>query len=585
MSSKRYFDEEMRYLQEAGAAFAEAHPEAAGFLGAASVGDRDPYVERLFEGFAFLTGRIREQLDDEFPRVTEGLFELLFPHLIRPVPSCTLVEFAPRPGLVQGGLTLPRGTPVLSAPLAPEATVCEFQTTADVRLLPLRLTGADVEWEGATSRLRIGLEVERGATIEAGMLEGLRLTLQAEAPVAAALHLHLTRHVRSVSLVANDEEVGRVTGQRAVRATGLGEDESLLPYDARSFSGFRLLHEYLSFRRKFWAVEVVGLGPLALSERPETLELVIEWDRAFPDDRRVTAQNVRLHCVPAVNVFETDAEPIRVDGTAAEVRVVPDARRPRSVEALDVLDVTGVEDETGKRHTYAPFYRFGGSAQAGTPTGRHYTASRREGPFGVPELTVTLGGEAGAGGVHTPETLSVRLRCTNGDLPREGIREGDLNQLGAGVPQVARPSNLTRPTPTLRPPASGGDASAWSFLSHWALSHQSIATQEALSELLRLYDWTSDGANRRRIGGIREVVAAPRDIFRRGGVLRGTQTTVEVDGSHFGDEGEVALFGLVLSEFLSLYATLNAFVHTDLIVRPTEKRLSWTPLRGRLPLV
>ena len=579
MSARRYFDEEMRYLQEAGAAFAEAHPEAARYLGAGSVTDRDPYVERLFEGFAFLTGRVREQLDDEFPRVTEGLFELLFPHLLRPVPSCSVAAFEPRPGLVQKPVVLPRGTAVLSAPVGPEETVCQFATTHDVRLLPLRVTEAAVEWGGAGSRLRVALDVERGASLEGGALDDLRLTFNAEAPVAAALHLHLTRHVRSVTLVADGDVVGRLAGQDSVRPAGLGEDEALLPYDARSFAGFRLLHEYLSFRRKFWAVDMVGLGAFALPERPERLELVVEWDRAFPDDRRVTGENVRLHCAPVVNVFETDAEPIALDGTAAEARVVADARRPRSVEALDVLSAVGVEDETGRRHAYAPFYQFGADAP------RHYTASRRTGPFGPPEMVLTLGGEADAGGVGTPETLSIRLRCTNGSLPREALREGGLDRLGPGAPQVARPTNLTRPTATLRPPGAGGEGSAWALVSHWALSHQSIASREALVELLGLYDWTSDGANRRRIDGVRAVAVAPEETFRRGGVVRGSRVTVDVDGAHFGDEGEVALFGLVLSEFLALYATLNAFVRTDLVVRPTERRLSWAPTRGRLPVV
>ena len=574
MSARRYFDEEMRYLQEAGAAFAEAHPEAARHLGVALVADRDPYVERLFEGFAFLTGRVREQLDDEFPRVTEGLFELLFPHMLRPVPSCTIVEFAPRPGLVQEPVVLPRGTPVLSAPVGPEQTVCSFATTQDVRLTPLRLATAEVEWAGAASRLRLGLEVERGATLD-DTLSPLRLTLQAEAPVAAALHLFLTRHVRAVALLADGVEVARVGGQGAVRPVGLAEDQALLPYDARSFAGFRLLHEYLSFRRKFWAVDVVGLRA-ELGAVPGRLEIVVEWDRAFPDDRRVTAQNVRLHCAPAVNVFEADAEPVSADGTTTEFRVVGDVRRPRTVEPIDVLGVVGVEDDTGRRHDYAPFYRFGSDAP------RHWTASRRPGPFGPPELALTLGGEAGAGGVATPETLSVRLRCTNGDLPREALSEGGLDRLGSGVPQIARPSNLTRPTPTLRPPEGG---SVWPLVSHWALAHQTVTTHEALAELLGLYDWTADGANRRRIDGLRDVRATPREVFQRGAVIRGTGVTVEVEGSHFGDEGEVALFGLVLSEFLSLYATLNAFVHTDVVVRPTERRLSWAPARGQLPVV
>ena len=52
----RYFDAEMRYLREAGQEFAEAFPDRAAHLNLNRPGARDPYVERLFEGFAFLMG-------------------------------------------------------------------------------------------------------------------------------------------------------------------------------------------------------------------------------------------------------------------------------------------------------------------------------------------------------------------------------------------------------------------------------------------------------------------------------------------------------------------------------------------------
>jgi len=61
----RYYDAEMRYLLEAGEEFARAHPEQAAMLNLDKAGARDPFVERLFEGFAFLMGRMREKLDDD----------------------------------------------------------------------------------------------------------------------------------------------------------------------------------------------------------------------------------------------------------------------------------------------------------------------------------------------------------------------------------------------------------------------------------------------------------------------------------------------------------------------------------------
>ncbi len=76
----RYFDAEMRYLREAAKAFAQAHPDRAAMLDLDKAGTPDPYVERLFEGFAFSVGRLREKIDDDLPELTEGLVSMLWPH-------------------------------------------------------------------------------------------------------------------------------------------------------------------------------------------------------------------------------------------------------------------------------------------------------------------------------------------------------------------------------------------------------------------------------------------------------------------------------------------------------------------------
>ena len=61
--TQRYYEAEMRYLREAGKEFAQAYPDRAAMLNLDKPGARDPYVERLFEGFAFLMGRLREKLE------------------------------------------------------------------------------------------------------------------------------------------------------------------------------------------------------------------------------------------------------------------------------------------------------------------------------------------------------------------------------------------------------------------------------------------------------------------------------------------------------------------------------------------
>ena len=75
----KYYQEELSFLRDLGKEFSRAHPAAAHFLSEAG---SDPDVERMIEGFAFLTGRIREKLDDELPEVTGTFLNLLWPHYL-----------------------------------------------------------------------------------------------------------------------------------------------------------------------------------------------------------------------------------------------------------------------------------------------------------------------------------------------------------------------------------------------------------------------------------------------------------------------------------------------------------------------
>jgi type VI secretion system protein ImpG len=145
--TQRYYEAEMRYLREAGKEFAQAYPDRAAMLNLDKPGARDPYVERLFEGFAFLMGRLREKLDDDLPELTEGLVSLLWPHYLRTIPSLSIVELATDYQLMKQRETLSHFQ-VLSRPIGERKTRCRYTATRDVTLYPLALP----EYHCSTSR-------------------------------------------------------------------------------------------------------------------------------------------------------------------------------------------------------------------------------------------------------------------------------------------------------------------------------------------------------------------------------------------------------------------------------------------------
>ena len=70
----RYYEAELAYLRDQGREFARAFPSTAGLLAERS---DDPDVERLLEGFAFLSSRIRERVDDGMPELAQQLAAIL----------------------------------------------------------------------------------------------------------------------------------------------------------------------------------------------------------------------------------------------------------------------------------------------------------------------------------------------------------------------------------------------------------------------------------------------------------------------------------------------------------------------------
>ena len=111
---QKYYLAELGFLREMGREFAAAYPEVAHMLAEEGA---DPDVERLLEGVAFLTGQIRQKLDDEFPEIVHTLTDLLVPEYLRPIPASSILQFTPLPNLLRERQRIARGTEVASVPV------------------------------------------------------------------------------------------------------------------------------------------------------------------------------------------------------------------------------------------------------------------------------------------------------------------------------------------------------------------------------------------------------------------------------------------------------------------------------------
>ena len=580
---EKYFEEELRYLYDSGYEFAKAHPDRASYLNIDSVGDRDPYVERLFEGFAFLAGRIREKLDDSFPQLTEGLTNLLWPQFLQEIPSLAIVQFEARTGALQESRTLPVKSEIMSGAVGSESVVCKFTTTAPVVLNPLLLKGVNRQTDSMNNEI-LSFTFSLDQTVEWNKFDfrHLRLFLYAELPNALMVHRALTTLVKKVEVEFNNGEYRyQLDPKTAVTPGGLGVDESLLPTMQRSFWGYNLLREYFVYPEKFLFVDLNGINTLpAPQTTPDTITYRVTIGEPFPADKHFSTTMFRLNCCPVVNAFTSNTEPVVKTGLQSEYRIVASSAFKKSMRVHSVRSVVGVDRVTGERFSYESANTF---QNMGNRQKKTFATRLTQTSSGTNEMNIMLSGSQLNEREIREESLVIDAWCTNGVVPRDTIQEGQITSPGRGFPDFVRISNITRPSLPFLPPRD--DDFLWMFQAHLAATQSSIASKDVLKKFLQLYNWSGQEGRTRRIEAIIDVTSEPMETIYKGSVIRGIRFIVTLEEQAFKDTGDVHLFGLVLSQFLGHYVAINSFCELQFILKPTGKTLTWNQIEGKRCLI
>jgi type VI secretion system protein ImpG len=579
-----YYNRELSYLRELGGEFAKHFPKIAGRLGLDEFECTDPYVERLLEGFAFLSARVQLKIDAEYPRFTQGLMSILTPHLLAPTPSLAVVQFQPstKQGVLTEGHRVARGTPLKANLGRGEHTACEYRTSQDVELWPIEITR--VTHAGHVGDLGDLPIASRGA-------EQLGMRLY-ELLAGGAVGL--------VGRDANGKRIGFVPSS-PVRAMGFADDEALLNYDLRSFQGYRLLHEYFALPQRFLFVELTHLAELVKNCSTPELELIVLLDRRDATvEASVSPEHLGLFCTPAINLFPKKADRIHLNERENEYHVVADRTRPLDFEVHSVTGVGGVGAGTAAARPFLPFYacteRHNSETQAYFTLHRQprLISSRRAvtGPrstYAGSEVFLSLV-DGNEGPYHTDlKQLAIETLCTNRDLPllmSLGTGKTDFTvDTGAPVESIRAVAGPSEPHAS---PAWG--ESSWRLVSHLSLNHLSVANAQdglgpaPLRQLLQLYGDLGSAALRREIDGVRSVTTA--SVTRRlpfdgpASFARGLEVTLDCDETYF-EGGSSFLLGAVLDRFFARLVALNSFTETVLKTPQRGEIMRWPTRLGQ----
>lgn len=584
----KYYQDELSYLRELGQEFAAAYPAIAPML--AETGG-DPDVERILEGVAFLTGKLRQKIDDELPEVIHSVAALLFPQYVRQIPATSVVAFEPLPNVVREKVLVARGSEVGSVPL--ENVSCRFRTTQDVELLPLAVEDARIDSSGLAQTLRLELKVTGGAALSALELDKLRFYLHGERRLQDDVRLWLGAHVDTVAFAAVDSGGNDTTvvtlPPRALRLGGLADNEALIPYPKTVYPGYRLLQEYFSLPQKYAFFDVTGLESLPTDRLGDRFSILVQFKDQLPGGTRISKDNIKLFCSPVVNLFPHAADPLKPDVTKYEYLARPSGGQPDAFEIYAIEKVTGIARRTSQRVDIPSFFSFEHELSGDVSSQVFHQPHVRPATIGEGvDVYLSFGTPQDAGTIPEFDVISVEATCTNRLFPTQ-LKVGDIHVATATSPAVATFKNIIGVTQPLPPPV--GRELQWRVLAHMAMSYRSIAELEVLRTTVDIYnfhalhDRQAARANQLRVAAIKDVKVKPTDRLYRGAPVRGVRAEVELDENGFSGEGEMYLFASILHEMFASYVSLNSF--TQLRVRGTNTNVvyEWEPKSGNRTLI
>lgn len=556
---RQYYESELSALREQGKVFSERFPKLAPFLGQ---GTKDPDIERLLEGFAFVGGKLSAKIDDAYPELAEQFLEILAPGYFGVTPSASVLQFKPNPGMGKESKFLPRGTEIASR-MAGETI---FLTTCfDLSVEPLDIASFSKRVKQSHTHLKLGFKMlyERSTH---NLEKPLRFYLQGDLRETYFLSYLLTHQLKEVVLHAGKEKYKLDAAK--FKRLGFQAEESLIPFYEEYYHSFSLLAEYFSFPEKFMFLELAGVDFATLPALKEfELELVLDFD-----DRAnipISADHFQLHSVPTVNMFRASSEPIMHTGT--KIKYPLKVQNVNDAAVHSVLKVNSFSEDKQVQFEYLSARKF-----PVLEKGIHRFQSHLQESLlhDHPDIYLELWSPE-----HVLETqvISTELIAYQPEafLKVNGIKQLSPEKATLGVEFT----NLTPLTMPVYPPLSV--EMVWQLIAHLSFKFKNLNDIETLKQIILAYDFSGflpgrhHALGKKLVESLLGLTTKPHQNFYRGEIFYGNASTLTLKEDAFLNIGEIQVFGSIVAEILKEHAPFNSYHELNVKGALTGIALSW----------
>lgn len=582
----KYYQRELKWLRMMSEQFAGEHPKIANRLKVSGDESADPHVERLIESFAFLTGYLQQDIDNNFPYLGSALLSTIYPQFTTPIPPLSIAQFVPggQKGKMTTGYDIPKDFPLFAE--TSKGEVCRFKTCYDTCLYPLLVDkiglvrSSDYDFSDellphCSYLIRINIH-STAEPVNKLDIDHLRFYIDTDIIDALALYEAIFLEEANFATIVEGENEPCINPLSTIKPVGFSDNETVIPTLPQSLSSYRLLHEYFAFYEKFSFFDLVK--PKFKGNNKSATILIPLSSRIDPRNILFSDGMLRLGCTPIINLFSRISEPIRMDNKKIEYRLVGDIRRELFTEIHSIKKMSSTTVDAPETKILSPYFSFD-----------HTDFSREQDSFWftrrVPSVQEHFPGtDMFVSFVNlnfspeTPsiETLYAHTLCTNRGLATL-ISPGTTLQPDAEAP-TEKIVCLHQPTGNIYPESDG--AKLWKLISNLSLNKLSLTSNpealKGLKDILMMYTYKTSSHNKITVDSISSLKTEP--VVRRlgteawRGFCKGTLINLTIDETLTAGHTSF-LFTQVLSNFFQLYTSINSF--TELHIYKTNYEEVW----------
>lgn len=539
-----YFDREREILQDYLQSYAEQYPKESAQLHLLEKHQLDPSVNRLLEGFCYLSSEIKRRIDDDLPEVSQKLLASCCPELLQPIPSTTLIEFSSHDFPSQKTIILPKDT-LFAGPY-------HFRLKEEIKINPIAIESTYIK-KDKTGKTNIHLEFTVTGKNKISNLDLGSFFIQIYTSSPSDNFIYF--------LIKTSKKVRVFTKDKDIRAELFSNIKINSTFKSENI--FNLIKYFFTSPENYLSIHIDGLEKINWPNGCENFELIFEIDSNSHDKEienlKISPDIFKLNTYIAINLYDLYAEPIQVTHTKFEYPLIPDINQQDCIYFFKEKSISSITKNNKQKAYYQHQYQIN-IRECKAEKKKYFIHFLEENDFDT-------------------ETVSCQITVTNAHLARKNLKEGDINSFHLKSNNLPKLRNINRPTKYH--PVPERKNFHLMLLSSILFHINTLSNIVHFKKMLHNLNFSKEIVVYKKIESIKKISHIYFNEISLGILYSGIEIFLEIEEENFQHYSQIFSFGEILNQLLQYFSPINTLLQLTISCSPSERKIKFSSEFGK----